>query len=303
MGFRPAAIAVLALLAAAPTAVLAQSECMVTSTYMGFWTRAELNCGGGATAPPRVAVVVSEALRTCPILAGDRVAVTYLNDDPARQPSVTAVQARGDGGPSSGNWCSRAFPPGRYTGPCKLEETPPRAERADTLGASWVQTVIQTQFRNTADNRWKVGTDCGAWELKPGVYRIYVTEEIWRTTWRPCPNVPIGDQPRLCEDATLGTNRYEGGIYIDGGLARVDSVTDVSPLVRGWSGSAATAIAGEIPPPLFVTNALRMTGKGLGVPWLSTSTIRMTGAGVGVPWLVTDTLRMSGKGTSSSGKQ
>ena len=133
---------------ARPGQAQVQGECRVTSTISGRWTRVELNCGEPEGTRPRVAVVGAEDLRTCPLLVGDRVSVTFLYDDPTRRPTVNSVIARGDGGPSSGDWCGRAFPPGRYTGPCLIEEDPRRQLRSDTLGAQWTRRSVGTLLRD-----------------------------------------------------------------------------------------------------------------------------------------------------------
>lgn len=255
----------------------AQNECTVTSTWTGLWNRVELNCGEPEGSRPRVAVVGSQALRTCPLLAGDRVSVTFLNDDPTRQPTVTAVLTLGDGGASSGDWCTRGFPPGSFSGPCDVEEIPPFDERTPVAGASWTRTSVDTGFRDIDNSSvGRVGISaCTPAVLRPGVYRMYVQRSVRRATWRPC----AADPARLCEDTVYETGRFEGGIYIDGGMPRTDSVTDVSPLLRGWSGPMPATAAVVAAGPLLQTGPLRMGGLGVGVPWLLANPIRMGGSG------------------------
>ena len=243
-----------ATLLGAATTTYGQNECTVTSTYAGRWERVELTCGTTADAKPRAAVV-SEELRACPLLAGDRVAVKYENDDPARQAYVTAVLARGGTGATAGDWCSSRFSTGLFTGPCELTEVPPFEERTNKAGDSWVRTTVGTLFRDANDNRASVSPGgCAPLKLTPGVSRIYVTKTIRRATWKPCANNP----ERVCEESTSETNRYEGGIYVDGALEPVESVTDVSPLVRGWGTASVEAVA-QAPPvsvPLEATPAV-----------------------------------------------
>ncbi len=88
---------------------------------------------------------------------------------------------------------------------------------------------------------------------------------LHRAIWKPGPTF-YADR-RVIEDVTRENHHYEGGIYVDGGLARVDSVTDLSPLVRGWGGlgliaqspKAAPAGGSSTAPPMR-TSPLSMTG-------------------------------------------
>jgi len=287
-------VVALALLATTPGPAHAQSECTVTSTYGGLWTRAELNCGEPEGSKPRVAVVKSEALRTCPLLAGDRVSVTYMYDDPQRQPTVTGVIQRGDGGPSSGDWCARGYAPSTFAAPCLLEEVPAREERESVAGVSWVRTSVGTRFRSIENYNVGVGPRaCPPAKLEPGVYRIYTENSIWRKTLQPCANDPT----RLCEETVYELERFEGGIYVDAALAPSESVTDVRPLLRGWSGPYLAAAPAVDAGPWLQTSPLRMGGGGVGVPWLQTGEFRMGGQGIGVPWLLTSPIRMGGGGS------
>ena len=269
-----AAPLVVAGLLSAPTEAYAQTECVVTATHSGFWDRVEVTCD--TSERPRAAAVKSEVLRTCPLLAGDRVKVEYENDDRAGQPVVTAVTTRGGAGTNAGDWCGRAIPPARLTGPCMIERDPPREKREEVAGAIWVTKSRNTVFRNVDDNRISVAPGgCTPVALEPGVHRIYVTEEISRSTWMQCAN----DPERLCQETEYETNRYEGGIYVDARAEPVETVTDVSPFVRGWSGGGETAPAPALAAPWVTTNRINMTGTGIGVPWVATNAIKMTGTG------------------------
>ena len=209
-----------------------QTTCEVTSTFAGRWYRAELSCNTSASGTPRAAAVKSQALQSCPLLAGDRVAVEYENDDPRRQPQVTNVDARGSGGPSSGDWCRKGLAPGLFTGPCALVESLPRELRTPVAGETFVRTATITWFRDTNDSRTSVSPGgCSPIALTSGVYRIYITQEIRHTTWEGCAN----DASRLCEASTYETNRFEGGIFVDEELAPSAVVIDVGPFVRGWN--------------------------------------------------------------------
>ena len=286
-------------LVSAPRSAQAQNECTVTSTYSGLWTRAELNCGEPAGSKPRVAVVKSEALRTCPLLAGDRVSVTYLYDDPQRQPTVIGVVRRGDGGPSSGDWCGRGYAPSQFAAPCLVEEVPAREERKSVAGVSWVRTSVGTRFRSIDNYNVGVGPGaCPPAKLEPGVYRIYTERSVWRKTLQPCANDPT----RLCEETVYELERFEGGIYVDAAFAPSESVTDVRPLLRGWSAGSTEAVATSAAP-LFRTTVVWMAGMGVGVPWVTTSPVRMAGIGVGVPWVVADTVKMAGMGGATTGNR
>lgn len=292
---RRALLTTLALWAASAAPAHAQSECTVTSTYGGRWTRVELNCDESEGSRPRVAVVKSDALRTCPLLAGDRVAVTYLNNDPTRQPTVTGIIQRGNGGPSSGDWCGRGYAPSPFAAPCLVEEVPPIKERTPTAGAGWVRTSVGTAFRDVDDNSAaNVGPSaCPPAMLQPGVYRIYAQRSVRRSTWRPCATDPAS----LCEESVTELERFEGGIYVDGTLEPVKSVTDVRPLLRGWSGPFLAAEPAVAAGPWLQTGPIRMGGSGVGVPWLRTVELGMGGHGLGVPWLLTRPIRMGGGGS------
>lgn len=239
-----------------------QTTCEVTSTFAGRWYRAELSCNSSASGTPRAAAVKSQALQSCPLLAGDRVAVEYENDDPRRQPQVTNVDARGSGGPSSGAWCSNGLAPGLFTGPCALVDSPPRELRTPVAGGTFVRTATITWFRDTNDSRTSVSPGgCSPIALTSGVYRIYITQEIRHTTWEACAN----EASRLCEASTYETNRFEGGIFVDEDLAPSAVVVDVGPFVRGWNviEQAPKAAPVALPPgaiPEHRTRSLVMFG-------------------------------------------
>lgn len=287
------AVAVAVTLSAAALEAQGGSECTVTATTSGRWRRAELNCGEPPGSRPRVAVVQPEALRACPLLAGDRVSVTYLYDDPERQPTVHAVVRRGDGGASSGDWCGRGFAPAMFSGPCNAQESPPPEARKPEPGARWTRRTVTTHFWDTNDSSaGHVGLSaCSPVRLEPGVHRIYVQESIWTYTWAACTRDPSG----YCSEGENETRTYEGGIYVDGAMTALDAVTDVSPLVRGWEGAAVPSAESPVAAgPLLRTDPLRMGGSGVGVPWLVTEGLGMRGEGTGVPWLTTDSIRMAG---------
>ena len=255
---------------AAPS--MAQSECSVTATFSGRWNRVELACDTTATQKPRAALVASAALRACPLLSGDRVAVMYENNDSARQPEVTHVQTRGGAGPSSGDWCNRGLAPGPYIGPCFIEEDPPVGERSDTVGTTAHRRSVSTWIRDTTDTRQTMsGRRCTPVELGPGVYRIYIEEIVWRATWKPGPTY-FADR-RTMEDASWETNRYEGGIYVDGSLPRTDTVTDLTSYVRGWNERVAATMAIL----RVTTETVVMTGLRFQTLRFTADTIVMTG--------------------------
>jgi len=163
-------------------------------------------------------------------------------------------------------------------------------------GSRSARRSVATWFRDIDDNSRSIAPGgCSAIELAAGTYRIYV-EESTRTTVRIPGPTYFADRSTV-ENTTNETARYEGGFSVDASLPPSDSVTDVSSLVRGWTGGSVLAPpAGNSGPVRVTTGEIVMTGLGVDGIRVTTDEIVMTGLGVDGIRVTTDEIVMTGLG-------
>lgn len=162
-------------------------QCMVSSTS-GF-PEIRLRCG--LSPRDERTRVAEDFMADCPLVAGDTVNVRIVEGQ--RQMQIV-------GRASGGDWCSQAYRPGYYTGPCLSEKDGDRKITERTLFY---------QGRRIVDSVTPGG--CTPARLAPGIYRV-ISEH----------RVSGGGQP---SDFTL----QEGGLRLEG----QELIGDVRGLLSG----------------------------------------------------------------------